>query len=74
MRAIARLDRLSDDALLTAVALGDQEAVVVFVRRFQSRVFGLASTMTGDAGAAEDIAQQAFERAWRHAGTYDASS
>lgn len=71
MSATARLDRLSDDALLAAVALGDHDAVVVFVRRFQSRVFGLAITMTGDAGAAEDVAQQSFERAWRHAASFD---
>jgi RNA polymerase sigma-70 factor (ECF subfamily) len=67
----ARLDRLSDEALLAAVALGERHAVVVFVRRFQGRVFGLASTITGDRTLAEDIAQQAFERAWRHAGSYD---
>jgi RNA polymerase sigma-70 factor (ECF subfamily) len=67
----ARLDRLSDEALLAAVALGEGHAMVVFVRRFQRRVFGLASTIVGDRTLAEDIAQQAFERAWRHAGSYD---
>lgn len=66
------LDRLSDDALLTAVALEERDAAAVFVRRFQRRVYGLAITMTGDAALADDIAQVAFERAWRHAGTYDA--
>lgn len=71
MQDLARLDRLSDDALLAAVALNESHAVVVFVRRFQGRVFGLASTIVGDRALAEDIAQQAFERAWRHAGSYD---
>jgi len=66
------LDRLSDDALLAAVALEERDAAVVFVRRFQRRVYGLAITMTGDAALADDLAQVAFERAWRHAGTYDA--
>lgn len=66
------LDRLSDDALLAAVALEKRDAAAVFVRRFQRRVFGLAFTMTGDAALADDVAQVAFERAWRHAGTYDA--
>jgi RNA polymerase sigma-70 factor (ECF subfamily) len=28
--------------------------------------------MTGDAALADDLAQITFERAWRHAGTYDA--
>jgi RNA polymerase sigma-70 factor (ECF subfamily) len=67
-----RLDRLGDDALLAAIALGERDAVAVFVRRFQRRVFGLAITVTGDAALSDDIAQMTFERAWRHAGTYDA--
>lgn len=67
----ARLDRLGDEALLTAVGLDDVDAATVFVRRFQRRVYGLALTITIDAATAEDVAQQAFERAWRHAGAYD---
>lgn len=63
---------MSDEALLAAIGLGDAQAAAVFVRRFQRRVYGLALTVTLDAAAAEDVAQQAFERAWRHAGAYDA--
>ena len=66
------LDRLSDDALLAAVALDERDAAAVFIRRFQRRVYGLAVTMLGDAALADDLAQVTFERAWRHAGTYDA--
>lgn len=65
------LDRLSDDALLAAVAVDDRDALAVFVRRFQRRVFGLAITVTSDSALAEDVAQVTFERAWRHAATYD---
>lgn len=72
VRSPDRHDRLSDDALLAAVALGDPDATAVFVRRFQRRVYGLAITITGDRNLAEDVAQQAFERAWRHAGSFDA--
>jgi len=68
----AHLDRLADNALLAALALGEPDAAVVFVRRFQRRVFGIALGVTGEAALAEDVAQQAFERAWRHAGSYDA--
>ncbi|MEX2546951.1 MAG: sigma-70 family RNA polymerase sigma factor [Chloroflexota bacterium] len=68
----ARLDRLGDEALLAAVGLDDVDAAAVLVRRFQRRVYGLALTITLDAAAAEDVAQQAFERAWHHAGAYDA--
>jgi RNA polymerase sigma-70 factor (ECF subfamily) len=71
MGPFSRLDRLSDDALLTALSLNEPDAAVVFVRRFQARVYGLALAITRDAGTAEDVGQQVFERAWRHAGAYD---
>jgi RNA polymerase sigma-70 factor (ECF subfamily) len=63
---------LSDAALLDRVASSDPAATRAFVRRFQRRVYGLAFTVLGDAAAAEDVAQEALVRAWRHAGTYDA--
>lgn len=62
----------SDEALLAGLAAGDQEAAAAFVRRFQRRAYGLARTILGDPGAAEDAAQEAFVRAWRYAGSYDA--
>ena len=68
----ARMDRLSDAALLAAVGAGDEAATTLFVRRFQRRVYGLALAITGEPGAAEDVASQAFARAWQHAGAYDA--
>jgi RNA polymerase sigma-70 factor (ECF subfamily) len=61
----------SDDVLLAAVAVGDSRAMATFTRRYQSRVFGLARSVVGDADMAADVAQEAFIRAWRHAGTYD---
>src|SRR2546429_6441715 len=63
---------VSDEALLAGLATGDRDAAAGFVRRFQSRVYGLAVTILGDASAAEDVAQETFLRAWRHASTYDA--
>jgi RNA polymerase sigma factor (sigma-70 family) len=62
---------VSDDALVAGLAAGDQEAASAFVRRFQRRVYGLARTIVFDDRAAEDVAQEAFVRAWRHAGAYD---
>jgi len=58
--------------LLAGLASGDAEAAAAFVRRFQSRVYGLAVTMLHDAELAEEVAQETFVRAWRHAATYDA--
>jgi RNA polymerase sigma-70 factor (ECF subfamily) len=61
----------ADDALLAGYATGDPEASLEFVRRHQRRVFGLAMSIVSDAALAEDVAQETFTRAWRHATTYD---
>jgi RNA polymerase sigma factor (sigma-70 family) len=61
----------SDEALLAGLAAGDREAAAAFVRRFERRAYGLALTILGDRGAAEEATQEAFVRAWRHAETYD---
>jgi RNA polymerase sigma-70 factor (ECF subfamily) len=65
------LERMPDDALLAGLTTGDPEIAVAFVRRFQHKIFGVAITITGDLQLAEDVAQQTFERAWRHAQVYD---
>lgn len=62
----------SDEALLAGLAAGDSDAAVAFVRRHQRRVYGLAVTLLNDRAQAEDVAQEALVRAWRHAGAYDA--
>jgi RNA polymerase sigma-70 factor (ECF subfamily) len=62
----------SDEALIAGMVLGDELAAVTFVRRYQKRVFGLALGMLGDPGVAEDVAQEALIRAWRHAPVFDA--
>ena len=62
----------SDESLVAGVAAGDEDAMAALVRRYQARVYGLARTVLGDASAAEDVAQEAFVRLWRHAEAYDA--
>src|SRR6188472_2608333 len=62
----------SDEALLAGFGIGDPTAAAVFVRRFQSRVHGLAGSVVGAGPAAADVAQEAFLRAWGHANAYDA--
>src|SRR6202453_1479494 len=64
-------ERLPDENLLAGLGEGDGELAVAFVRRFQRLVFGVAVTVVRDPGVAEDIAQHAFEQAWRHAQVYD---
>jgi RNA polymerase sigma factor (sigma-70 family) len=65
-------DGVSDEALLSGMAVGDDRAGVAFVRRFQRRVFGLALGIVGDPGLAEDVAQEALIRVWRHSQVFDA--
>jgi RNA polymerase sigma factor (sigma-70 family) len=62
----------SDDVLLGLYALSDPEGTAAFVSRFQRRVFGLACTILGESRAAEDVAQEALLRVWRHADAFDA--
>jgi RNA polymerase sigma factor (sigma-70 family) len=62
---------LSDEALLSGLAAGDAGAATAFTRRFQARVYGLVLTIVRDERTAEDVAQETFVRAWRHARTYD---
>lgn len=64
--------RAADDALLAGFAMGDPDAGATFIRRHQARVCGLANSILGDRDLAEDVAQEAFLRAWRHAPAYDA--
>jgi len=61
----------SDEALLAGFAASDPDAAAGLVRRYQRRVYGLAVTTLGDPSAAEDVAQETFVRAWRHASSYD---
>jgi RNA polymerase sigma-70 factor (ECF subfamily) len=62
---------VSDETLVAGLAAGDRDAASAFVQRFERRVFGLARTIVLDDRAAEDIAQEAFVRAWKHAAAYD---
>ena len=64
-------DQLPDETLLAGLGAGDAELSLAFVRRFQRVVFGVAMTVIDDTTTAEDVAQQAFEQAWRHAQVFD---
>jgi RNA polymerase sigma-70 factor (ECF subfamily) len=66
-----QVEGLSDETLLAGLGTGDAEIALAFVRRFQGRVFGVAISVLGDPNLAEDVAQQTFERAWKHAAVYD---
>ena len=61
----------SDEALVAGLGAGDTDAALVFIRRFQARVFGLAVSIVRDHQAAEEVAQDTFVRAWRYSAGYD---
>lgn len=50
---------------------GDQTAWEALVRGCQEPVFRLAYLILGDAAEAEDVAQEAFVRAWKALGRFD---
>jgi RNA polymerase sigma-70 factor (ECF subfamily) len=66
-----RADGVSDHDLLDGFAIGDVKVGAAFVRRFQSRVYGMALNLLDDRRLAEDVAREAFVQAWRQAATYD---
>jgi RNA polymerase sigma factor (sigma-70 family) len=56
-----------DAALLAGVAQADAAAVRALVARKLPRLLALATRMLGDRMEAEDVAQEAFVRIWKHA-------
>lgn len=65
------VERMSDETLLAGLTTRDDEISLAFVRRFQAHVFAVALAIVGDRAAAEDVAQQTFERVWRRSSTFD---
>jgi len=62
---------MTDDALLAGFSAGGPDVQLAFVRRFQAHVYAVALAVVGDAVLAEDVAQQAFIRAWKRSSTFD---
>ena len=48
------------------------EAMRALYRTYSGELYGFALNALGERGAAEELVQEVFTRAWRHAGTYDA--
>lgn len=63
-----RVDDHDPDAdLLARIGRGEQQAARAIVDRKLPRLIALATRMLGDAGEAEDVAQETFVRLWRQA-------
>ncbi len=62
----------ADRDLVLRTRRGEVQAFGELVRRYQSSVFNVCYRMLGERMEAEDLAQEAFIRAYRRLGTYDA--
>jgi RNA polymerase sigma-70 factor, ECF subfamily len=62
----------SDGDLVRGARRGDREAFGQLVQRYQRRLWGLVLMVTRDPGGAEEIAQDAFVRAYTRLERYDA--
>ncbi|MBB3612611.1 RNA polymerase sigma-70 factor (ECF subfamily) [Rhizobium sp. BK602] len=56
-----------DEDLVVRIAAGDAPAMRVLISRQLPRIMAVATRMLGDAGEAEDVAQETFLRVWRNA-------
>src|ERR671912_1407739 len=61
---------LADEDLISLVEASDSEAFAALYDRHSRAAFSLAYRMMGDHQAAEDLAQDAFLKVWRGAGSY----
>jgi RNA polymerase sigma-70 factor, ECF subfamily len=64
----------ADRGLVDAAAAGSREAFDELVLRYQGPVLNLVRAMTAGDGDAEDLAQEAFVRAWRSIGAFRSDS
>jgi RNA polymerase sigma-70 factor, ECF subfamily len=64
---------LADEDLISLVEASDSEAFATLYDRHSRAAFSLAYRMMGDRQAAEDLAQDAFLKVWRGAGSYRAA-
>lgn len=74
LQAAARLDAPtegSDDDLIRRGKRGERDAFARLVHRYQDRAFTLARRLTGDAAAAEDLAQEAFLQVYRNLARFE---
>lgn len=60
-----------DEDLVAGLVRRDEAAVALLLERWWSRAYRLAHQLTGDAAAAEDVAQEAFVQALRGAEGFD---
>jgi RNA polymerase sigma-70 factor (ECF subfamily) len=70
---VAILDGLTDEALALRAQAGSVDAFGVLVERYEGRLVGFLTRRVGSRHDAEDAAQDAVLRAWKHLGRFDPS-
>ncbi len=65
------LETVTEARLVAEALAGSQSAFEQIVRRFQRPMISLIGRMTGDRGMAEDLAQEAFVKAFRNLSAFD---
>ncbi len=63
--SVPRPDENGDRALVEAARAGDLGSFDELVRRYQERIYGLVYHMTSNHEDANDLAQEAFVKAWK---------
>ena len=78
MENIAKLNHFGEDGsnseLVKKSQLGDKSAFEELVKRHQELVFSLSFKLTGNRELANDVAQEAFIRAWKAIGKFRGDS
>jgi RNA polymerase sigma-70 factor (ECF subfamily) len=68
------VEKRSDEALVSAIAAGDRQAMRALYLRHNVRVYRFVVRLVADAALAEDIVSEVFLQVWSHADGFEARS
>jgi RNA polymerase sigma-70 factor, ECF subfamily len=71
---VGLVEATADEALIAAIAAGDERAMRTLYNRHRVRVFRFAIRLVDDAASAEDVVSEAFIEVWRQADRFEGRS